>query len=95
MSTAPQTTPVDWRAYAETLHGYAVPRLDPFSLRCWIISRLMFDLGLDHGLAEELVDDVHAAAMKAAPRGLRFRPARCGKPAVRARRGGIRVQRQT
>ena len=38
--------------YAEQLYDYAAGRLDPHSLRCWIIGRLMLDEGLDHTDAE-------------------------------------------
>ena len=61
----PRSAPVDSHAYAESLYGYAACRLDAFSLRCWIIRRLMFDLGLDHARAEELFERVYAAALNA------------------------------
>jgi hypothetical protein len=63
--STPQSPPVDSHAYAESLYRHAAFRLDAFSLRCWIIRRLMFDLGLDHGRAEDLFEDVHAAGVKA------------------------------
>jgi hypothetical protein len=55
--------PLDSVAYAESLHGYAAQRLDAFSLRCWIIQRLMLDEGLDHSCAEDVCEHVLAAAL--------------------------------
>ena len=45
-------------AYAECLYRYAAPRLDPFSLRCWIIQRLMLDNGIEHQRAAEVAEYV-------------------------------------
>ena len=53
-------------SYAECLYRYAAPRLDPFSLRCWIIQRLMLDEGLEHGCAEDVFEDVRAKDRQAA-----------------------------
>jgi hypothetical protein len=50
--------PADSVSYAESLYGYAAPRLDPFSLRCWIIERLMLDEGIEHRCAEEIFEYV-------------------------------------
>jgi hypothetical protein len=58
------TSPVDSLAYAESLYEYAAQRLDAFSLRCWIIGRLMADDGLEHECAEELFERVLASALK-------------------------------
>jgi hypothetical protein len=41
----------DAEAYAESLYAYGSARLDAYSLRCWIVQRLMLDLGLDHDRA--------------------------------------------
>ena len=60
-----QTAPVDSLLYARSLHDYAAHRLDPFSLRCWIIRRLMLDHGLEHGCAEEAFEHVLASTLKA------------------------------
>jgi hypothetical protein len=57
----PQTSPVESLAYAETLYRYARPRLDAFSLRCWIIQRLMLDQGLAHECAERVFESVLAS----------------------------------
>ena len=59
-----RTSPVDSLGYAESLYNYAAQRLDAFSLRCWIIHRLMADDGLEHGYAEELFERVLASALK-------------------------------
>jgi hypothetical protein len=64
-------TPADSVAYAETLYGYAARRLDPFSLRCWIIQRLMLDEGLEHGCAEDVFEDVRAKDREARAREAR------------------------
>jgi hypothetical protein len=66
MSTqsALRTAPVDSLAYAQSLYDYAAERLDAFSLRCWIIQRLMLDHGLEHGCAEEAFDHVLASTSK-------------------------------
>lgn len=59
-----QTTPVaplDSLVYAESLYRYAGNRLDPYSLRCWIIRRLMLDDGLDHSCAELAFEHVLAS----------------------------------
>jgi hypothetical protein len=60
MSTQPalQTAPVDSLAYAQSLYDYADQRLDAFSLRCWIIQRLMLDEGLEHLCAEKVFEHV-------------------------------------
>lgn len=61
------TTPiaaVDSLAHAQSLYEYAAERLDPFSLRCWIIQRLMYDDGLEHECAETMVARVLASASK-------------------------------
>jgi hypothetical protein len=50
--TPAQDVPSDSLAYAESLYVYAADRLDPFSLRCWVIRRLMLDEGLEHARAE-------------------------------------------
>jgi hypothetical protein len=47
-----QQLPENSLAYAESLYRHAASRLDAFSLRCWIIRRLMLDDGLDHQGAE-------------------------------------------
>jgi hypothetical protein len=47
--------------YAAGLHAYAAPRLDPLSLRAWMVQRLMLDLSLDHDGAEELTVRVMSA----------------------------------
>jgi len=75
----PRSATVDSHAYAESLYGYAAARLDAFSLRCWTIRRLMLDLGLDHGGAEELFEQVDAAGTKA----VSARPAREAHRALR------------
>jgi hypothetical protein len=66
MSTqsALQTAPVDSLAYAQSLYDYADQRLDAFSLRCWIIRRLMLDEGLEHLCAEEVFEHVLNSALK-------------------------------
>ena len=66
MSTAPAeaTAPPESLKYAQSLYDYAAQRLDPFSLRCWIIRRLMLDDGLEHVIAEQVVDRVLASAPK-------------------------------
>ena len=59
-----RTTPsaaLDSLAYAESLCRYAGDRLDPFSLRCWIVRRLMLDDGLDHSSAERAFEHVVAS----------------------------------
>ena len=73
MSTAAATekAPPDALEYAESLYDYAVRRLDPFSLRCWIIRRLMLDRGLAHLAAEEVFDLVLAAATDVGNRDVR------------------------
>ena len=60
-----QTAPVDSLVYAQSLHSYAAHRLDPFSLRCWIIQRLMLDHGLEHACAEDVFEHVLASTLKA------------------------------
>lgn len=62
--------PSDSLAYAETLYVYAARRLDAFSLRCWIIQRLMLDEGLEHTCAETAFEHVlgTAGAAEAAKR---------------------------
>jgi hypothetical protein len=67
MSThsALQTAPVDSLAYAQSLYDYADQRLDAFSLRSWIIQRLMHDDGLEHECAEEAFEHVLASTLKA------------------------------
>jgi hypothetical protein len=57
----PQASPVESLVYAETLYRYAQRRLDPFSLRCWIIQRLMLDQGLAHPRAERVLESVLAS----------------------------------
>ena len=61
-TSAPEKPPPDALEYAESLYDYAAQRLDPFSLRCWIIRRLMLDAGLAHLAAEEVFDRVLASA---------------------------------
>ena len=56
----------DAAAYAASLHRYAASRIDAFSLRCWIIRRLMLDQGLDHETAERTCDRVLMSAANAA-----------------------------
>jgi hypothetical protein len=46
---------------ADLLFHYACGRLDPGSLRCWIIQRLMLDEHLDHEHAEDAYARVIAA----------------------------------
>lgn len=46
--------------YAGSLRNYAASSLDPFSLRCWIIRRVMLDLELGHDAAERVCDRVLA-----------------------------------
>jgi hypothetical protein len=58
-ATPPAT--LDSLAYAESLYHYAGDRLDPFSLRCWIVRRLMLDDGLDHSSAALAFEHVLAA----------------------------------
>ena len=53
-----QTAPVDSLVYAHFLYNHAAGRLDPISLRCWIIQRLMLDDGLEHGCAEDVFEHV-------------------------------------
>ena len=65
-TTSPQIAPLDSLAYATALHDYAAERLDAFSLRCWIIRRLMADDGLEHACAEELFERVLASASESA-----------------------------
>ena len=60
-----QAAPVDSLLYAQSLHNYAAHRLDPFSLRSWIIQRLMLDHGLDHACAEDVYEHVLAWTSKA------------------------------
>ena len=67
MSTPPQAARGESFAYAESLYGYAAGRLNPFSLRCWLIQRLMLDLGLEHGCAEEAVEHVLDVNRRAEP----------------------------
>jgi hypothetical protein len=50
----------DFASYAESLYRYAGAHLDPFSLRCWIIQRLMLDHGLEHRSAKEIYESVRA-----------------------------------
>lgn len=59
-----QQAPLESLAYAESLYSYAAQRLDAFSLRCWVIQRLMADDGLEHPSAEELFERVLASALK-------------------------------
>ena len=71
-------TPADSVAYAASLYGYAARRLDPFSLRCWVIQRLMLDEGLEHGCAEDVFEEVrakdrNAARARKAPGSFSFR----------------------
>jgi hypothetical protein len=47
-----QRIPEDSLTYADSLYRYASARLDEFSLRCWVIRRLMLDDGLEHESAE-------------------------------------------
>ena len=54
----PQAATGESHAYAESLYVYAAERLDAFSLRCWIIQRLMLDEGLDHECAERAFEHV-------------------------------------
>lgn len=49
--------------YAEQLYDYAGGRLDPHSLRCWIIGRLMLDEGLDHAGAEAAFEQARFSAL--------------------------------
>ena len=60
-----QTAPVDSLVYAQSLYNYAARRLDPISLRCWIIQRLMLDDGLEHGCAEDVFEHVLAMTFEA------------------------------
>jgi hypothetical protein len=62
----------DAEAYAESLYVYASARLDAYSLRCWIVQRLMLDLGLDHAQA---VTALEAMVRPTPPR--RHPPRRC------------------
>jgi hypothetical protein len=61
-TTSTETALPDSLEYAESLYQYAAQRLDPFSLRCWIIRRLMLDDGLEHPIAEDVFDRVLASA---------------------------------
>ena len=63
-----QTARVDSLLYALSLHDYGANRLDPFSLRCWIIQRLMLDHGLDHACAEDVFEHVFARCQRRAVR---------------------------
>jgi hypothetical protein len=56
----------DAASYAASLHNHAACRLDSFSLRCWIIRRLMLDQGLGHDAAERTCDRVLSRAANAA-----------------------------
>ena len=60
-----QTASVDSLVYARSLHDYAARRLDPISLRCWIIQRLMLDHGLEHGCAEDVFEHVLSSTSEA------------------------------
>ena len=53
-----QEIPETSLAHAESLYRYAATRLDAFSLRCWIIQRLMLDDGLGHENAERAFENV-------------------------------------
>ena len=53
--------------YARSLHEYAAPRLDAFSLRCWIIQRLMLDLELEHETAERACSAVLSPNQRVLP----------------------------
>ena len=61
-TSATETAPLGSLEYAESLYDYAAERLDAFSLRCWVIRRLMADDALEHGCAEELFERVLASA---------------------------------
>lgn len=56
----------DAASYASSLYEYAALRLEAFSLRCWIIRRLMLDQGLEHEAAERTCDRVLSSAADAA-----------------------------
>jgi hypothetical protein len=79
----PRGAAADAVLYARSLHAYAARRLDPFSLRCWIIQRLMLDQGLEHETAELVYEEVLSPAE------------RCGNPAAPARKTRRSVQRDT
>ena len=70
MSAEPlsQGIPDDSLTYADSMYRYASSRLDAFSLRCWIIQRLMLDDGLDHESAERAFDYALEIARTAAIR---------------------------
>ena len=48
--------------YADQLYDHAAGRLDPDSLRCWIIGRLMLDEGVDHAAAEGAFESARSSA---------------------------------
>jgi hypothetical protein len=85
MPAPAQDVPGDSLAYAETLYVYAGDRLDPFSLRCWIIRRLMLDKGLEHACAERAFEH----AVDVVRRRERARRARL--VGMRRRRASIRT----
>jgi hypothetical protein len=51
---------VDPVAYAAGLRVYAGSTLEARSLHCWMVQRLMLDLGLEHGRAGEITEGVLA-----------------------------------
>jgi hypothetical protein len=67
MSPEPLSQPIpkDSLTYAESLYSYASSRLDAFSLRCWIIQRLMVDDGLEHESAERAFEYARDIAREA------------------------------
>jgi hypothetical protein len=68
--------------YAAALCAYAAPKLDAWSLRCWLIHRLMRDEGLDHASAELIVDQLLVRARCASASVPRLGTARGGRPSV-------------
>ena len=61
-SEAGRESPAGSLAYAESLYRYAADRLDAFSLRCWIVRRLMLDAGLEHETAVHAFEHAVEAA---------------------------------
>ena len=79
-----ESTTRDTVAYADVLFHYACGRLDPCSLRCWIIQRVMLDEQLDHEHAEDAYERVIATERALVARQQRHRRSRHGT-SLRAR----------
>jgi hypothetical protein len=76
-------------AYAESMYRYAAERLDAFSLRCWIVRRLMLDDGLGHESAVHAFEHaLDVAARARSPRSDRARRSRSGLLRVGLHRRG-------